>query len=162
MNNDFDEKSTQYRKIQTQVEHNLAWIDMHYIAMQNKLNEKHQRIHDERDEWETEKLLIAQKMKYDSDIIKLNIGGRTHLQCEKSLLTSVPGSTLAILFNEMHELKKVNDEVFLDRNGKTFETLIDYLRNDRKVFPEFEDRNEENYFFKELHYWNIDEEHREW
>ena len=45
----------------------------------------------------------------------------------------------------MHELKKVEgpngEEVFLDRDGKTFETLINYLRNDRKVFPEFVEKN---------------------
>ena len=41
----------------------------------------------------------------------------------------------------MHELKKIDDEVFLDRDGKTFETLVNYLRNDRKVFPEFEEKN---------------------
>ena len=130
--------------------------------MQHKLNEKHQLIHDERDAWEDEKALIKTKMAYDSDIIKLNIGGKTHLACEKKLLTSVPESTLATLFSEMHELKKIDDEVFLDRNGKTFETVVDYLRNDRKVFPEFDDKNDENYFFKELHYWNLDAEHREW
>jgi hypothetical protein len=37
----------------------------------------------------------------------------------------------------MHELKIIDDEVFLDRDGKTFEALVNYLRNDRKVFPEF-------------------------
>ena len=126
------------------------------------MNERQQMITDEKEAWAAEKVLINAKMKYDSEVVKLNIGGNTHLQCEKQLLTSVPDSTLALLFNDMHELKKVDGEVFLDRNGKTFETLIDYLRNDRRVFPEFEDKNQENYFFKELHYWNIDEEHREW
>jgi hypothetical protein len=50
-------------------------------------------------------------------------------------LRSVPDSTLAKYFSDMHELKKIGDEVFLDRDGKTFETLVNYLRNDRKVFP---------------------------
>ena len=62
----------------------------------------------------------------------------------------------------MHELKKVDDEVFLDRDGKTFETLVNYLRNNRKVFPEFSDKNMENHFYKELHYWGIDREHKKW
>jgi len=66
------------------------------------------------------------------------------------------------MFSDMHELKKIDDEVFLDRDGKTFETLVNYLRNDRKVFPEFEDKNRENYFFKELHFWGIDSHNREW
>lgn len=62
----------------------------------------------------------------------------------------------------MHELKKVDDEVFIDRDGKTFETLVNYLRNDRKVFPEFTERNAENHFIKELHYWNVDKHVRLW
>ena len=61
--------------------------------------------------------LISSKVAYDSDIVKLNIGGKTHLICEKKLLTSVPDSTLATLFNDMHKLKMVDNEVFLDRNG---------------------------------------------
>jgi hypothetical protein len=56
----------------------------------------------------------------------------------------------------MHELKKIGEEVFLDRDGKTFETLVNYLRNDRKVFPEFSDKNMEIHFYKELHFWGID------
>lgn len=56
----------------------------------------------------------------------------------------------------MHPLKKINDEVFIDRDGKTFEMLINYLRNDRDVFPEFVDKNTQNMFMKELHYWGIE------
>jgi hypothetical protein len=72
-------------------------------------------------------------------------------------LTSVPGSKLAALFSEMHELKKVDGEVFLDRDGVTFETLVNYLRNDRKVFPEFTEKNAQNMFHKELQYWEIEQ-----
>ena len=56
----------------------------------------------------------------------------------------------------MHVLTKIGEEVFLDRDGKTFETLVNYLRNDRKVFPEFSDKNSEIHFYKELHFWGID------
>ena len=59
------------------------------------------------------------------------------------------------MFNGMHELKKINDEVFLDRDGQTFLHLVNYLRNDRFVFPEYMDRNDEIHFFKELDYWKI-------
>lgn len=66
------------------------------------------------------------------------------------------------MFSDMHELKKLDDEVFLDRDGRTFETLINYLRNDRKVFPEFTEKNAENHFYKELHFWGIDSHNRKW
>ena len=88
--------------------------------------------------------------KIDSEIISLNVGGRAHIHTAKDVLTSVEGSKLAALFSEMHELKKVDDEVFLDRDGSTFETLVNYLRNERKIFPEFTEKNAENMFFKEL------------
>lgn len=55
----------------------------------------------------------------------------------------------------MHELKKINEEVFLDRDGQTFLHLVNYLRNNRMVFPEFADKNDEIHFFKELDHWKI-------
>lgn len=105
------------------------------------LNEKYASIKVERDEWEQEKEEIRSLVRLDSEVIKLNVGGTHHLQTEKDVLRSVPGSTLAKMFSDMHELKKVDEEVFLDRDGRTFETLVNYLRNDRKVFPEFTEKN---------------------
>ena len=55
----------------------------------------------------------------------------------------------------MHELKKIDEEVFLDRDGTTFQHLVNYLRNDREVLPEFSDRNDELMFFKELDFWKV-------
>ena len=78
------------------------------------------------------------------------------------VLQLCPESNLAKIFSGMHELKKIDEEIFLDRDGVAFETLINYLRNDRKVFPEFVDKNSENQFYKELHYWGIDSEFRDW
>lgn len=101
-------------------------------------------------------------MKIDSEVVSLNVGGNVHIQTEKDVLRSVPESLLAKMFSDMHELKKIDDEVFLDRDGKTFETLVNYLRNDRKVFPEFEEKNRENHFFKELHFWGIDKHNKDW
>jgi hypothetical protein len=48
------------------------------------------------------------------------------------------------------------DEIFIDRDGKTFLALINYLRNDRKMIPEFGDINMESNFYIELNYWGID------
>ena len=75
---------------------------------------------------------------------------------ERDVLRSVKGSILEKMFNGCHELKKIDDEVFLDRDGKTFLNVVNYLRNDREVFPEFSDKNDELHFFKELDFWKID------
>ena len=72
------------------------------------------------------------------------------MMTERDVLRLCPGSTLEKMFSGMHELKKIDDEVFLDRDGKTFQYLVNYLRNDREVLPEFMDRNDEIHFFKEL------------
>ena len=111
---------------------------------------------------EAEKEEIRAVVKIDSEVVSLNVGGNLHIQTEKDVLRSVPDSLLAKMFSDMHELKKIDDEVFLDRDGKTFETLVNYLRNDRKVFPEFEEKNLENHFFKELHFWGIDSHNKNW
>jgi hypothetical protein len=63
------------------------------------------------------------------------------------------------MFNGMHELKKIDDEVFLDRDGKTFLNVVNYLRNDRQVFPESGDKNDELQVFKELDFWKIESLH---
>ena len=140
----------------------MKFLEQFYLDMQNKMNEKYALIKIERDAWEDEKEEIRSLVKLDSEVIKLNIGGNVHIQTEKEVLRSVPNSLLAKMFSDMHELKKIDDEVFLDRDGKTFETLVNYLRNERKVFPEFVEKNQENHFFKELHFWGIDSHNKAW
>jgi hypothetical protein len=94
-------------------------------------------------------------VKLDSEVIPLNVGGTHHLMTERDVLRLVTGSTLEKMFNGLHELKKIDGEVFLDRDGRTFLHLVNYLRNNREVFPEFMDRNDEIHFFKELEFWKI-------
>lgn len=91
----------------------------------------------------------------DGEVIALNVGGTHHMMTERDVLTLVKGSTLEKMFSGMHELKKIEGEVFLDRDGKTFQYLVNYLRNNREVWPEFMDRNDEIHFFKELEYWKV-------
>jgi len=91
----------------------------------------------------------------DSEVVALNVGGTHHLMTERDVLTLVKDSVLEKMFSGLHELKKIEEEVFLDRDGKTFLNLVNYLRNDRTVFPEFMDRNDEIHFFKELDFWKI-------
>jgi hypothetical protein len=133
-----------------------------YVKMQNHLNDKYASIKIEKDAWEVEKEEIKALYRYESEIVSLNVGGTVQLKTEKDVLCSVPGSNLAKLFSDMHELKKIDEEVFLDRDGQTFETLVNYLRNDRKVFPEFTDKNSENMFYKEINYWGIDAHMKQW
>ena len=77
------------------------------------------------------------------------------MMTERDVLRLCPDSTLAKMFNGLHELKKVNDEVFVDRDGRTFQHLVNYLRNNRETYPEFVDPNDEVQFMKELDFWKV-------
>ena len=101
-----------------------------------------QKIHQEKDTWEHEKLLIKKKNAVDSDVLRLNVGGTHKIMVSQKVLTSVPDSTLRAMFSGMHTLKRVDDSIFLDRDGTTFQHLVNYLRNDRKIYPEFSSQNE--------------------
>lgn len=131
MHLDFEAKAANYDQVHKQTQENLIFMEDFYKKMQGVLNEKYASIKIERDEWEAEKEQIRAMVKIDSEIVNLNVGGTHHIQTEKDVLRSVPESTLAKMFSDMHELKKIDNEIFLDRDGSTFETLVNYLRNDR-------------------------------
>jgi hypothetical protein len=59
-------------------------------------------------------------VKLDSEVIPINVGGTHHMMTERDVLRLVPGSTLEKMFSGLHELKKIDDQVFLDRDGRTF------------------------------------------
>jgi len=106
------------------------------------LIKKLDKIHQEKQEWEAEKAHIKSKYRIDDTVINLNVGGQQSLMVGQTVLCSVPDSTLSTLFSGSHELKKVDGQIFLDRDGKTFTHLINYLRNSRRSYPEFADTND--------------------
>jgi hypothetical protein len=46
------------------------------------------------------------------------------------------------MFSGMHKLNMIDEHVFIDRDGKTFELMLNYLRYDRKLWPEFKTEGE--------------------
>ena len=89
----------------------------------------------------------------DDEIIDLNIGGTKKISTNKRNLIKFPNSALAKMFSGRHILPKINDRIFIDRDGKTFLLLLSYLRNDK--LPNFEDEKTKENFFEELDYWQI-------
>ena len=55
----------------------------------------------------------------------------------------------------------IDGEVFIDRDGETFKQLLNYLRNGQDLIPEFDSKNQELMFMKELQYWRIGEQFRD-
>ena len=81
------------------------------------------------------------------------------MMTERDILRQCKGSVLERMFSGLHELKIIDDEVFLDRDGKTFQHLVNYLHNDRDLFPEFVDPNDEKQFYKECEFWDVPLKH---
>ena len=130
MSDMFEDKTLEFETVRKQLNTNHDFLNRYYLDMQGKLNEKHNAIQKERDEWEADKEKIRAMVKMDSEVVALNVGGTHHMMTERDILRQVPGSTLEKFFNGMHELKKIDDKVFLDRDGKSFQYLVNYLRND--------------------------------
>lgn len=86
MHLDFEQKATEYEKIQTQLEKNLDFLESFYVDMQKAMNEKWDQIKVEKDAWEAEKAEIKEIHKIDGEIIALNIGGAKHIQTELEVL----------------------------------------------------------------------------
>lgn len=57
------------------------------------------------------------------------------------------------MFSGRHEIPKHNNRMFIDRDGLSFQNMVNFLRNGK--FPIFKDKNEELNFFEELEFWQI-------
>ena len=159
MNMEFDAKAHEFDGIREKITANYEFLQRWYKDMQRKLMEMNDALNKSRADFNLEKNSMKDLVNMDSEVVPLNVGGTHHLMTERDVLRQVKGSILEKMFNGCHELKKIDDEVFLDRDGKTFLNVVNYLRNDREVFPEFGDKNDEVHFFKELDFWKIDTKH---
>lgn len=75
------------------------------------------------------------------------------------MLCTAKGSLLEQMFNGTHDISvKQDGKIFLDRDGETFLSLVNYLRNNREVFPKFVSKDEEQMFTKELEFWDMKED----
>ena len=63
--------------------------------------------------------------------VKLNVGGH-HFTTSLQTLTKDPNSRLAAMFSGEHD---ENSTIFLDRDGKHFRFILNYLRNGELVLP---------------------------
>ena len=68
----------------------------------------------------------------------------------RTVLCQVIDSKLASIFDGSYPLKEIDGSIFLDRNGEVFANVLDYLRSDRKQWPQFTDANELRKFKAEL------------
>ncbi len=68
-----------------------------------------------------------------SKIVKLNVGGH-HFTTTRATLTSHPDSVLAKMFSDPNPaMMDEEGRYFIDRDGKVFKVLLEYLRSHRLV-----------------------------
>lgn len=83
----------------------------------------------EKDDWEKDKKALEKASNPEGEVINLNIGGTHKMMTSVDVLTSDKGSNLEKLFKGDHKQKMIDGEVFLDRDGETFKSMLNYLRN---------------------------------
>lgn len=78
--------------------------------------------------------MINQKYAKPGELFQLNVSGVTAgFLLDKELLCSVPNTALEAKFSGRYPIEKINGEVYLNRNPKIFNMLIDYLRMGLKM-----------------------------
>lgn len=111
---------------------------------------KHQK---EIESWKNS-LLIAESLKCnEEEIIDLDIGGMNKITTTLSTLRKYPNSALATLFSGRHKLPYHNGRIFIDRDGTSFQLMLQFLRNGK--IPPFLDQIQRECFFEELDFWQI-------
>lgn len=90
-----------------------------------------------------------------NEIVDIDVGGTHNFRASLRLLKKVPASDLAKLFTKPRRLKKKEqNKVYIDRNGKYFGLVLDYLKNNMQV-PNIENEYDQYMFRKELKFWKI-------
>ena len=83
----------------------------------------------ETENWEEEKVKIAQIQKFDNASIKLDVGGAT-FTTSMVTLCRFPETMIGAMFSGRHILNKNEDGVFfIDRDGTHFRHILNFLRN---------------------------------
>ena len=109
----------------------------------------------EKKDWLKEREAISKINTINESVVQLNVSGVTKgFLIAKDILCSVPNSALEAMFSGRHELKKESGAIYLSRNPKVFELVIDYLRNNQD-YIDIEDKYLKQLFFKELRYLSI-------
>mgnify|MGYP000029086770 FL=1 len=156
------QKMKNLTEMKSKINTNYKFSHMYMQKQHEKLVQYRNNILAEKVQWENERDKLHNKLggTFGSGIICLDVGGTHRIKTNANLLTSVRGSLLAKMFSGKHEVPTDDrGNIFLDRDGETFLTLINYLRNHRKELPKFDYIQQEELFLKELEFWELDEDY---
>jgi hypothetical protein len=74
-------------------------------------------------------------MEHSNRIIRLNIGGKIFQTTETTLLSHGPNFFTGLLAKEIPSTMDETGAYFIDRNGRLFEPILDYLRTNILIVP---------------------------
>ena len=87
-------------------------------------------------EWQSQKIGISQHITMSSSLIKINVGGSV-FEVSKTTLTMDPESMLAKMCDtELSHERDSRGNIFLCRNPKAFEVIVEFLRTGRLFYKE--------------------------
>lgn len=87
-----------------------------------------------------------------SNIVKFNCGGKKILTTKDTLMCGGKNSYFSTIINQKFRLDLIDGYIFIDRNPKYFEMVIDYLRSNKIPKQENIDLN---FFNSELDYFGL-------
>lgn len=97
----------------------------------HKLEKDRTQLEREKVQWEEDKRMLQEKSAFGR-IVTLDVGGVTYRVSRMTLTQNIPRShLLATMFSGLHPPgeKEESGVFFIDRNGKVFEHILEYLRN---------------------------------
>lgn len=102
------------------------------------------------------KISSENKLKQSNDIVTINVGGKL-FTTRKSTLTSYSSSILCAILNGKHTVSYDKDgNIFIDRDPKLFEYILNYLRDPNQLDIERLDKVTRRRLYIELDYYCID------
>lgn len=90
---------------------------------------------------------------HDSQIIKLNVGGRIFMTSKETLIGNNDNFFFPLVNGDFKATKDENGAYFIDRNGDYFAPILDFLRHGKLIIP---DNMNIEAVFEEAKFYSID------
>eukprot|EP01129_Flabellula_baltica_P005179 TRINITY_DN184_c0_g1_i1.p1 TRINITY_DN184_c0_g1~~TRINITY_DN184_c0_g1_i1.p1 ORF type:complete len:436 (-),score=126.09 TRINITY_DN184_c0_g1_i1:47-1354(-) len=103
-----------------------------YEVMKSEIVQKEARL-------EQERAVLANIKELQDRTVTLNIGGRRYVTTPRTIVEGAPDSILAALFSKEYGVElDENGEIFIDREGKYFHYIMEFIRDGIVLLPDDE------------------------
>eukprot|EP01062_Namystynia_karyoxenos_P030965 TRINITY_DN23015_c0_g1_i1.p1 TRINITY_DN23015_c0_g1~~TRINITY_DN23015_c0_g1_i1.p1 ORF type:complete len:479 (+),score=115.42 TRINITY_DN23015_c0_g1_i1:146-1582(+) len=107
----------------------MATLRDHLDGFDTSITEREEELRRKLDRYEREKAAMQRITSFQSNTVKLNVGG-THFDTSLQTLLSQPDSMLAAMFSGRYQIQTDDQQrYFIDRDGKYFDIILNFLRD---------------------------------